>query len=823
MQRFICIHGHFYQPPRENPWLESVELQDSAAPYHDWNGRITAECYAPNAKARILNGEHKIAEITNNYSKISFNFGPTLLAWMKEKMPDVHEAIVAADKLSRQRFSGHGSAIAQAYNHMILPLANTRDKQTQVIWGIRDFEFRFGRLPEGMWLAETAADIPTLDALAQHGIKFTILSPFQASRVKEIGKRNFRDVNGAQIDPTRPYLVRLPEGRSIAVFFYDAPISQAIAFERLLTSGEKLADRLTEAFNDRRQWDQLVHIATDGESYGHHHRYGEMALAYALQHIEKTGVAQLTNYGEYLEKHPPTHEVQIHDKSAWSCSHGVGRWMRDCGCNTGGHAGWSQAWREPLRNALDWLRDELAPLYEAKASEYMRDPWKARNDYISVILNRSPENIDRFFGERQTRDLSPEDKITGLKLLELQRHAMLMYTSCGWFFDEVTGIETVQVIQYAARALQLGRDVLQKDLEPGFLDRLDAARSNMPEKGGGRQIFEMYVKPAMIDWPKAAAHYAISSIFHQYEPRTRIFSFSIEEEDRQVFSSGKTRLVAGRIKLISEITKEFDTLAYAMLYMGEHNVTGGVSRFASVGDYDTMLREVKAAYDTADFPETIRVLDRHFGQTTYSLKSLFKDEQRRILNEILASTREDLEGRFRLITERYEPLAKFMQTVHAPPPPALEAVFDMVLHGDVRKAIEAEKPDLDRLRGLLHSAAAHNGRVLDEDISYAVKSRLERLIQDLGAQPEDIARIGAIQQFAEAVMPVNLGLNLWKVQDIYWDLLQKVAPNFRAKAQGGDEASREWLSQFARLGEKLGFAVEALRVETPPKDVALAA
>src|SRR5436190_5637216 len=499
MQRFICIHGHFYQPPRENPWLESVELQDSAAPYHDWNERITAECYAPNAKARILNGEGRIAEITNNYSKISFNFGPTLLAWMKDKMPEVHDAIVAADKLSQQRFSGHGSAMAQVYNHMILPLANSRDKHTQIIWGIRDFESRFGRPPEGLWLSETAADMDTLDTLVQHGIKFTILSPFQASRTREMGKRNWKDANGAQLDPTRGYLVKLPGGKNITAFFYDAPVSQAIAFERLLVSGERLAQRLGGAFDDQRQWDQLVHIATDGESYGHHPRYGEMALAYALHHIEQSGIAKLTNYGEYLEKHPPTHEAQIHEKSAWSCSHGVDRWMRDCGCNSGGHAGWNQGWREPLRNSLDWLRDELTPLYESKAGEFLRDPWKARDDYISVILDRSSENVNNFFREQAARELNEGEKVAALKLLELQRHAMLMYTSCGWFFDELSGIETVQVIQYASRALQLARDVLGKDLEPAFLDRLDAARSNIAGKGGGRNIYQMHVQPAMLD------------------------------------------------------------------------------------------------------------------------------------------------------------------------------------------------------------------------------------------------------------------------------------------------------------------------------------
>ncbi len=790
--------------------MESIELQDSAAPYHDWNERITAECYAPNSKARILNGEGKIEEITSNYSKISFNFGPTVLSWMKDKTPEVHNAIIAADEASRERFGGHGSAIAQVYNHMILPLANARDKQTQVLWGIRDFEHRFGRAPEGMWLSETAADIDTLDVLAQNGIKFTILSPFQASRVREMGKRNWRDVDGGQIDPTRAYLMKLRSGHSIALFFYDGPVSQAIAFERLLTSGERFAQRLTGAFNDKRQWDQLVNIATDGESYGHHHKQGEMALAYALHQIESGNLARLTIYAEYLEKHPPTHEVQIHEKSAWSCSHGVGRWMADCGCNSGGHAGWNQGWRAPLRQSLDWLRDEIAPLFEAKAGEFLREPWKAREDYIQVVLNRSPEIRADFFSKHATRELSDAEKVAALKLLELQRHAMLMYTSCGWFFDEISGIESVQVVQYAARALQLAREVLDKDLEPGFLERFDAARSNIPSNEGGRRIYEKYVRPAMVDWPKAAAHYAISSLFRQYEPRTRIFSFTVEDENRNLFTSGKTRLVTGRTKLISEITGESEVLSYAFLYMGEHNLTGGVRQFESPLAYETMANEIKAAYETSDFPETIRVIDRHFGQCSYSLTSLFKDEQRRILDEILTSAREDLESRFRLITERYEPLVKFLQGLGAPSPGGLETVFDFVLHSDIRREIQAEQTDLQRLRGLLEAGSTRNGRVLNSDISFVVKNKMERLMHELAERPHEIERIQNLEKFVEAVMPIPLGLNLWRVQDAYWEMLQKVASQFQQQAQSGEESAREWLNRFASLGERLGFAVKDL-------------
>src|SRR5215472_9342071 len=337
---YVCIHGHFYQPPRENPWLEAVELQDSAYPYHDWNERVTAECYEPNSASRILD-ENRIREITNNYSSISFNFGPTLLSWLHAFSPRVYDAILDADKESQTRFSGHGSALSQCYNHLIMPLANDRDKRTQVVWGIRDFEHRFGRKPEGMWLPETAVDLATLEILAESGIRFTILAPRQARRTRKIGGRNWREVSEERIDPTMVYLLRLPSRRSISLFFYDGPISRGVAFERLLDNGEGFAKRLLGAFSEERAWPELVHIATDGETYGHHHRYGEMALTYALEFIQSKQLADITNYGEYLDRHPPTHDVEIFEKSSWSCIHGIERWRADCGCHAG-HAGWNQ-------------------------------------------------------------------------------------------------------------------------------------------------------------------------------------------------------------------------------------------------------------------------------------------------------------------------------------------------------------------------------------------------------------------------------------------------------------------------------------------------
>src|SRR2546423_4325479 len=449
--RFICIHGHFYQPPRENPWLEAVETQDSAHPYHDWNERVAAECYGPNAAARILDARDRIAKIVNNYASISFNFGPTLLSWLEQREPDVYAAIVDADRVSRDRFGGHGSALAQAYNHMILPLANERDKRTQVRWGACDFERRFGRRPEGMWLPETAVDVDSLEALAEEGIALTILEPHQAARWRRIGDDDWSEHAGA-IDPTMPYRCTLPSGRTMAIFFYDGPISRAVAFERLLARGENLAHRLLGAFSEGRTHPQLVNIATDGETYGHHHRYGDMALAYALDYINEQKLARVANYGQFLAEHPPERSVELIERTAWSCAHGIERWRSDCGCSTGGDAGWNQQWRTPLRDALDWLRDQVAELFETRGGDVLHDVWAARDDYINVVLDRSDESLRRFLLAHAREGARVE---TVLEMLEMQRNAMLMYTSCGWFFNDISGIETVQVLHYAARVIQL--------------------------------------------------------------------------------------------------------------------------------------------------------------------------------------------------------------------------------------------------------------------------------------------------------------------------------------------------------------------------------
>ncbi|HVR08147.1 MAG TPA: DUF3536 domain-containing protein [Thermoanaerobaculia bacterium] len=497
--RWLCIHGHFYQPPREDPWSGAIAPQPSAHPFRDWNARIAAECYAPNAAARILDGDGRVARVVNNYARMSFDFGPTLLAWLQVEAPEVYGAVLAADRESRERFSGHGSALAQAYNHVILPLANRRDKQTQIVWGLRDFEHRFGRPAAGMWLPETAADLESLDLLAAHGVRFTILEPHQARRVRPLppATGGWRSVAGGVVDTSRPYMVTLPSGRRLAVFFYDGPLARAVAFEGLLESGDRFAGRLLGSVPRNGGADPLIHVATDGETYGHHHRHGEMALSYALHLIESNGLARLTNYGEYLASHPPADEVEIVENTSWSCIHGVDRWREDCGCRIGGPPGWDQAWRAPLRLALDELRDELAPLYEQAAGEIFESPWQARDDSIDLVLDPSPAAAEAFFARHARGAVAAgERRARALRLLEMQRCAMLMYTSCGWFFDDLAGLEAVQVLRYAGRAARLADELCGGQCERALLRRLAWARSNDPAAGTGRDLYEARVRPA---------------------------------------------------------------------------------------------------------------------------------------------------------------------------------------------------------------------------------------------------------------------------------------------------------------------------------------
>jgi alpha-amylase/alpha-mannosidase (GH57 family) len=807
VERYICIHGHFYQPPRENAWLEAIELQDSAYPYHDWNERITAECYAPNSASRILDGEGRIEKIVNNYSRISFNFGPTLLSWLEQNAPVTYRAILEADRLSRKQFSGHGSAIAQAYNHMILPLANSRDKETQILWGIRDFEHRFRRHPEGMWLPETAVDLETLKILARHGIRFTILAPTQARKVRAAGKRGWRDVAGGHIDPSRAYELRLGTGRALNIFFYDGPISGGVAFEGLLTKGEVLADRMLGAFVDSRNGSQIVHIATDGETYGHHQPHGDMALAYALQYIEEKGLAQITNYGEFLEKHPPADRVQIIENTSWSCLHGVERWRDDCGCNSGGHPDWNQKWRKPLREALDWLRDAVSLKYEEAGGKLFKDPWKARNDYIEVILDRAPEKVEEFLARHATRSLSESERIQALKLLEMQRHAMLMYTSCGWFFDEISGLETVQVLQYAGRVVQLSHELFRDDLESVFLTKLDGAPSNILEHGTGRIVYEKFVWPAMVTLEKVGAHYAVSSLFEEYSSQTRVYCYLVGREAFQMLTAGKARLAVGHVRITSEVTRESEDMTLAVVHLGDHNISGGVRPFQGEDAYQATLKQIAESFEWGEISEFVRELDRNFGAGVYTLQLLFRDELIKVLRVVLASTLEEAEATFRHLYENHHHLIHFVTRMGIPLTRHLQVAAELTLNTDLRKAFDEENLNVETIQKALQEVQK-TGVTLDvATLEFSVRRRIDRLAEELRAEPSNLDLLARLGQVAALVELLPFTVNLWTPQNIFYGLLRSVYPGFRDDAERESQTAQQWVTQFRSLGEKLSIRV----------------
>lgn len=839
--RFIAIHGHFYQPPRENPWLETVESQSSAAPYHDWNDRVTAECYAPNGASRIVDINGQIIRIINNYSRISFNFGPTLLSWLAENARRTHQMIHNGDERSTIRYGGHGSALAQIYNHIIMPLANTRDRITQIRWGIADFECRFGRRPEGMWLPETAVDQESLELLAEHGIRFTILAPHQCLRVREPAETSLQpslpELNGegrlwtetpnASVNPRRAYRVHLSHDKEIVVFFYDGPISRAIAFEGLLNSGEKFAARLFDGFDPSSQATQLVHVATDGESYGHHHRFGEMALSYALKLIEDDPTTRLTNYASFLESNPAEWEAEIVDNTSWSCAHGIERWRSDCGCN-GGHPGWRQQWRTPLRSALDWLRDTIEPLTEEAGKDLFRDVWEARDAYIHVLLNRMRPGfhaVDDFLAGQALRPLSSEERIRALKLMEMQRHAQLMYTSCGWFFDDISGIETVQVIAYAARAIQLAAEITSSPrarFEEPFLKILAEARSNLPELGNGAEIYRKMVKPLEVSIEQIAAHYAIASCFSSHPEVTRLFCYSVRRLEQEKAASGLGRLVMGRVTVTSRITEEHDTYFFSALHFGDQNVTASVKRYSAedVPAFVVFRKNCALAMTEGNLPEVVRLMDGYFGASPYSLASLFGDDLSRILQQILKSTLGQVEHSMAAIYEEHASLLHYLSTMRLPKPAALTMAAGFAINAALRRALSAEPIDPVRIRSLVTLMKTEEVPLDQHEIGFLIDQRMKGAMVRLQAEPLDTDLVASAARVAAAATELPFRASLWQAQNIWNEMLIESSEFLKPL---DDQAAALWHEQFFELGRKMHLAVEQLVVEDIPPTEELAA
>jgi alpha-amylase/alpha-mannosidase (GH57 family) len=813
-KRFVCIHGHFYQPPRENPWLETVETQDSAAPYHDWNERVCAECYAPNGAARIVNSKNQITRIVNNYARISFNFGPTLLSWLMENAPRTYRMILDGERRSRKSFKGHSSAMAQVYNHVILPLANRRDRITQIRWGIADYQRHYGTLPEGMWLAETAADTDSLELLAQHGIKFTVLAPHQCLHIRSLKDgTGWTETSNASVDTTRPYLVRFDSGVSIAVFFYDGPASRAIAFEGLLNSGESFAARLNGGFKDNTQ-PQLVHVATDGESYGHHHKYGEMALAYALRLLEADKTVKLTNYGGYLAQFPPEYEAEIVNNTSWSCEHGVERWRSNCGCNSG-KPGWNQAWRGPLRQTLDELRDAVAPLTEQEGGKLFHDVWAARDNYIQVVLDRGAETVERFFAENQSHSLTEAERVRALELMEMQRHTQLMYTSCGWFFDDISGIETVQVIAYAARVLQLAQDLFGEQagaLEPNFLTRLAEARSNVAAAGDGARIYKEQVRTTQLDLEQVAAHYAISSVFSSFAEETELFCYRVRRQAYDIYTSGRGRLALGRASVASVITDKQQSFSFAVLHFGDQNITAAVKPCgeSDVAEFGTFASQASEQLERAKFPEVIRLLDRYYGHVDYSLTSLFRDEQRRIVQVILTSTLSNIESSLTTIYEDHASLLHYLSQAGLPKPPALTLAAEFAINAGLRKALEGGPVDQALMRSFLALAKADQIPLETATLSYIADQRMKRAMVELQISAGSLEMLDRALALARTLVELPFELNLWQAQNIWYEILR--VSSYGLTALATDDRPR-WDKDFCELGGCLSIDYEAISAQ----------
>lgn len=788
---YLCIHGHFYQPPRENPWLDRIDVQDSASPFHDWNERITAECYAPMRAARILDAQGRIADIVNLYSYMSFNFGPTLLAWLERHAPDTYSAILEADRESARRFGGHGSALAQAYNHPILPLASRRDKVTQVRWGIADFVHRFGRTPEGMWLPETAVDVETLEVLAEAGIRFTILAPYQATRVRRRGGA-WHQVGPEGVDPRRPYLVLLPSGRNLAVFFYHGPVARAVAFERLLNSGDGFLNRLL-AIAEGGGEHPLVHIATDGETYGHHHRFGEMALAWALKQAEQRRLARLTNYGEFLERHPPTWEAEIAAPTSWSCAHGVARWREDCGCRL--TPGTSQAWRRPLRQTLEWLAQVVDALFEREGRRYFADPWAARDASMALHLDPRPAHRERFLAQHAGRPLPAGEQVRALQLLEMQRQAQLMFTSCGWFFDDIAGLEAVQVLLYAARAAQLAEQLSGRPLLAEVESRLAAAPGNHPEFPNGGEVWRRRVLPRVTTLSELGAQAAILTLFENggsFAPAVAVEAVGEEA------TAGSARLASGRLHLTAVATGERADLGYAAVHYGDHTVLAGVRSFPGEEAWVGLAGELRETFRRGDLSAVVRWLDRTMERTA-TLADLPPDDRRRVLHRILATVVGDARAVYRTLYHAHAPLLTFIAEMGAPPPPELLTAAARTLADAFATELAAPAPDPQRLRAVV-AEARRLGVSLDGAAgSLAFEAALIRLLDAAAAAPGVVEPLLRLQELLALLPQLPSQVNLWQLETAYHVLRQKLSKG----VWGSPDPA--WRSAFARLGEALRF------------------
>ncbi|MDZ7995392.1 MAG: DUF3536 domain-containing protein [Nostoc sp. EfeVER01] len=861
---YVTVHGHFYQPPRENPYLDAIERQPSAAPFHDWNERIHWECYRPNAFARVLNDQGEVVGIVNNYEHFSFNIGPTLMSWLERYDVEVYQRILEADAKSSQRLHGHGNAIAQVYNHIIMPLANERDKYTQIRWGKEDFRSRFGRDPEGMWLAETAVDYATLEALVAEGIRFIVLAPSQALRCRPLPTPDrphpeWIEVGGSQIDSTRPYRCYLkptldtsssplsaiatsPKDASteelpyIDIFFYDGPISRDMGFSDVVYNSSHFAGRIGSAVRGDHRPAQLISVATDGETFGHHKKGTEKTLAYAFTKEFPQQGWTVTNFAHYLSLNSPSWEVELKSVTAWSCAHGVGRWEDDCGCGGEGSV-WHQKWRRPLRDALNWLRDQLTEVYQEHGRQLFRDPWLARDEYIQVMRDRSATNVNRFLARHQTHKLTAAEQVDALRLLEMQRHALLMFTSCGWFFEEISRPEGTQILRYAARALELAGEVAGVQLEKGFVKHLGLAPSNVDEFKHGAEIYRQLVLTAQLGFKQVAAHYAITSLFTNQKPaetpprkdavdkqsqryQKRVYCYAANELDYQLQRMGSLTLAVGNLKLVSEITWESEHLVFAVLHLGGWDFHCGIQQFTGRRDYSKLKEKLFGALKQASAAHTILAMTQLFGEEAFSLQNLFAEERHRIMRLL---SQETLARLGQLYTQAYRDNYGVLMAFHRDElavPQELQVAADIALgHRCLMtlRSLEQEIADPQKswnhileLEAIATEAKHLRCRLNIPDGKQMLEQLIARSLWQLlhDANGSFNADIQLLERLIDVGDQLNIHISLQRSQELYFSCLQsQIAPVCITSV--GNEADNQCL-QLLKLGKKLAVDVSSI-------------
>lgn len=801
MKKAACIHGHFYQPPRENPWLEYVEIQTSAYPYHDWNERITHECYLPNSASRVVNKENKIIDIVNNYTKISFNFGPTLLQWMKKFHPECYENIIKSDEKSVRE--NNPTAIAQCYNHMIMPLANLNDKITQVKWGIRDFEYRFKRRPIGMWLPETAVDIETLEVLAKERIKFTILAEHQVKEIKKLTDVNF-EKPGPNLPLNSPYLCKLPSGKSILIFIFNGDLSFGIAFSGLLTNGQELAKGMMSKFSKTNN-PELVSIATDGETFGHHKKFGDMALAACFKYLKENNI-EFKSYSECFEEANPIYEMRLNENTSWSCAHGIGRWKEDCSCNCGAFPGGNQRWRKFLREAMDFIRDELNKKYEKIIKEFDVDPWALRNEYICLILERTKKNAELFFQNHFKKPLTDQEKIKILTALEMERHLMLMYTSCGWFFDDISGIETVQVIQYAKRALQLSND---KDLERKFIDFLEKAESNDKNIKNGKIVYEKYVIPSMLTLDNIISHYAIELLFEELEKKSQFLCYEFVTDEIKKETNGSNFLLKGKIKTTSLITYETKELQFVSLFLHPFSVFSYVESLENESKYLSFLKTVEILFHSNKFSELNQLMqDSKKNKNIYSFWDMFTDEKNKILQILLKNLfksyrdlmRKELEGKMKMICE--------IKSQNILIPELINRSLDLYFYFEIYELIQSDIFDISKSEELITRAKQWNINFQTDHLKLEAEKKLKELFSIWEKSPLNIHSMEKIINFLTIfVGKLNMNINLWQSQNTFFSI-KKEHKDTMDKIDTLSPITHKWRELFYKIADFLNFKID---------------